>query len=359
MRALSRAPRMPGRMGYGERIDAAVGKLSRLLHLRATHTDTSHELVPYYGLPLAELLPAPGEVPTVRRHVPRLALANVTETLSWPSAHVPLSPAYRRRHEGEYQKNLTAWARWIHKKGARRRSLLVYVHGWLEPGSWVEEATLLPLFQRELGVDVVHVSLPFHGRRSPRGQLFHGEWFWTADLVRSLEAVRQAVFDVRALVSWFRQTIGYEEVGITGISLGGCITMLLGCLAPTPDYIVPMIAHLELPDAVEEAPILWRMKDDLARFGLDEARRRAVFSRIPLASAMPLLPPERQLWVAAREDGYLRAELVEQQWRRWQEPPILWIPGGHMTFPLAVKDILSSMKPLPRLAGAAVSPTGR
>lgn len=340
-------------MGYGEQIDAVVGKLSRFLHLRATQTDTSHELLPYYGLPLDQLMPAPAEVPEVRRHVPRLSLSTVTETLSWQSGHVPLATGYRHRHEGEYHKNLTAWARWVHKKGARRRSLLVYVHGWLEPGSWVEEATLLPLFYRELGVDVVHVSLPFHGRRSPRGQLFHGEWFWTADLVRSLEAVRQAVFDVRSLMGWFRKTIGYEEVGITGLSLGGCITMLLGCLAPIPDYIVPMIAHLELPDAVEEAPILWRMKDDLARFGLDEAQRRAVFSRIPLSTAMPLVPKDRQLWVAAREDGYLRAELVEQQWRRWSEPPILWIPGGHMTFPLAMGDIVSAMKRLPLSAGAA------
>lgn len=341
-------------MGYGGRVDAVVGKMSRLLHLRQTDTDTSHELTPYFGLPIDELLPAPPRLPAVKRsglRVPFSALT--TETLAWRSLHEPLSEAYKRRHEGPYSANLTAYARWLHEKGKRRRSLLLHVHGWLEPGSWLEEATLMPLWYREMGVDVAHVQLPFHGRRSPGGQLFHGEWFWTADLVRSLESVRQAVMDVRSIMGWFRD-LGYEEVGISGLSLGGCIAMLTACVSPLPDYAVPMISHLELPDAIEEAPILWRMKQDLARFGIDAARRREIFTRVPLSSAPPLLPRDRQLWVAAREDGYLKAELVERQWHHWHEPPILWIPGGHMTFPIALGDIIRRMKTLPQksLGGA-------
>lgn len=340
-------------MGYGERVDAVVGKLSRFLHLRRTNIDTSHELTPYFGLSLEELLPRPVQLPDVRRVRPRFGLGSVcTETLSWRSVHEPLSDAYKRRHQTDYAANTTAYARWVHQKAHRRKSLLLYVHGWLEPGSWVEEATLMPLWYKELGVDVAHVQLPFHGRRSTSGQLFHGEWFWTADLVRSLEAVRQAVFDVRSIMAWFRN-LGYEEVGISGLSLGGCITMLTACVDPLPDYVVPMIAHLELTDAIEEAPILWRMKDDLARFGIDSAHRREIFTRVSLSQATPLLPNEKQLWVAAREDGYLKAELVEQQWKRWNQPPILWIPGGHMTFPIAVADIVKRMKSMPRCAGNA------
>lgn len=335
-------------MGYGERVDVVVGQLSKLLHLRRTHTDTSHELTPYFGLPIEEMLPAPPRLPVVKRVAPRFKIGSAhVETLSWKSLHEPLSEPYRKRHENEYDANLTAYARWLHEKKKRRRSVLIYVHGWLEPGSWVEEATLLPIWYRDLGVDVAHVQLPFHGRRRPSGQLFHGEWFWTADLVRSLESVRQAVMDVRTIMAWFRE-LGYEEVGVTGLSLGGCIAMLLACVEPLPDYVIPMIAHLELTDAIEEAPILWRMKDDLERFGIDKARRREIFARVPLSTAAPKLPNDKQLWVAAREDAYLKAGLVEQQWKRWGEPPILWIPGGHMTFPLAMGEIVTRMKSMPK-----------
>jgi hypothetical protein len=334
-------------MGYGHHVDTVVGTLSRLLHVRSTTTDTSADLAPYLDAPMDALLPEPRNVPAVRRATPFVISSRVTETLSWTSAHRPLCNRYRRRHETEYSKNLTAWARWMHPRGKQRKSLLIYVHGWLEPGSWVEEATLMPRWYRDLDVDVAHVQLPFHGRRSPRGQLFHGEWFWTADLVRSLESVRQAVMDVRSAMRWFRDA-GYEEIGITGLSLGGSITMLTGCVTSPPDYIVPMIAHLQLAEAVEDAGILWRMKSDLERFGVDHERRAEIFRRLPLAHAKPTLAVDRQLWVAAREDAYLKAELVERQRKEWGEPPILWIPGGHMTFPIALDDIIGKMNEMPR-----------
>lgn len=337
-------------MGYGQQVDSVIGTLSRFLHVRSATHDTSGDLGPYLDVPVEALLPAPAHVPAVRRATPFLSSSRVTETLSWTSEHEPLCRKYKHRHQTEYAKNLTAYARWMHPRGTRRRSLLIYVHGWLEPGSWVEEATLLPLWYRELGVDTAHVQLPFHGRRRPKGQLFHGEWFWTADLVRSIEAVRQAVMDVRSAMAWFRD-LGYEEIGVTGLSLGGSITMLTACVSPTPDYVVPMIAHLALAEAVEEAGILWRMKSDLDRFGVGREKRGELFRRLTIGSAQPVLAPERQLWVAAREDAYLKADLVSRQAEAWKNPEVLWIDGGHMTFPLAMESIVSAMKRMPKIRG--------
>lgn len=340
-------------MGFGSTVDAVLGTASRALHLRKTRIDTTRELETFYlDQPLETLFPAPRGVPVVRRERSLKPFGDVTDTLSWTSAHEPLSPSYRARHETDYAINLTAWSRWVHRHGSRRRSLLLYVHGWLEPGSWVEESTLLPLWRRTMQVDTAHVQLPFHGRRSPAGQWIHGEWFWTADLVRSMEAVRQAVIDVRSAIAWYR-SIGYEEIGVVGLSLGGCVVMLLGCLPDPPDYIVPMIAHLQLGEAIEEAPILWRMRTDLEAFGLGEAKRRDIFSRVQMSTAMPILPRDRQLWVAAKEDGYLKAELVERQWERWHRPPIVWIPGGHMTFPIGMPRVLRAMAEMPKRAGDA------
>ena len=54
-----------------------------------------------------------------------------------------------------------------HPRSGPRKKALVYVHGWLEPGPWIEEAVLLPRLYDELGVDVLHVQLPFHGTPQP------------------------------------------------------------------------------------------------------------------------------------------------------------------------------------------------
>lgn len=333
---------------FGESVDKVVGALSHALHgLRGVHTNTVDDLGPYLDAPVETLFP-PVVVPRdVRVHRPLVQLrrrSRVIETLRWHSQHVPLCPHYRARHAGEYWLNQRVTARWLHPRSGPRRRALIYVHGWLEPGPWIEERVLLPRLYDELDVDVLHIQLPFHGSRNPKSSLFHGEFFWSADLVRTMESVRQSLIDVRTLMAWLRAEQGYEEIGVTGISLGGGITMALACVESGPDYIMPIVAHLKLGEAVEEAAILWRMKADLERFGIDRARRKELFDRLGLGHLRPVLPRERQLWIAATDDAYITAPLVKEQWHEWGEPPIEWIPGGHMTFPLSIGQIVARMK---------------
>lgn len=326
-------------------VDGVAGYASRLLHLRSAEHDTTADVDRYLGLEAGELFPMPRQIPQVRRRPVYSTLNRVVEALSFSSEHVCLSPTYRLRHDRDYAVNHTVHARWMHPRTGPRRSLLLYVHGWLEPGPWIEETTLLPKIYRELGVDCAHVQLPFHGKRNPRGSLFHGEHYFTADLVRSVEAIRQSIIDVRSTILWFRSQ-GYEQIGVTGLSLGGSLTMLLACLEPLPDYIVPMVSHLDLLDAVENAPIMWRMKSDLERFGVDKERRAEIFRGIGLDRFQPVMPADHQLWVAARDDRYLSATSVERQWETWNRPPILWIGGGHMTIPVAMGRVVRRMKEL-------------
>jgi pimeloyl-ACP methyl ester carboxylesterase len=331
-------------MGFGHDADLVAGQLSRILHgLRGPKHNTVPDLTPYLDRSIAELCPEPPPLENLKVHGSVAARVLRTTTLSWQSTHVPLSSRYRERHEGEYRANKTAWARWLRPDGVSRRNCLIYIHGWLEPGSWLEEAFVFPTWVRMLDVDVVHVALPFHGRRNPRGALFSGEYFWTADLVRSLEGARQAVHDARAMMGWLRRQ-GYAAVGVTGVSLGGSLAMLMGCLTPLPDYLIPIVAHLRLADAVENASILWRMKRDLENWGVYEPDRRRIFERIGLDRARPLLSPERQLWIEAVEDAHIDPVLVRSQWEEWGRPEVHWLPGGHMTFPLHLPEITTAMR---------------
>ncbi len=331
-------------MGYGTTVDQVIGGLSRLLHVRAAKHNTVADLERYLDLAPDEAFPAPPPIPHVAMKRTVLDRAIRSSTLTWRSTHEVLCPRYRARHEAEYRRNATASMRWVRPEGKRRPHCLVYVHGWLEPGSWAEETTLFRKWSRELPrCDLAHVALPFHGVRKPARALYSGELFWTADLVRTVEGIRQSVHDARSAIAWLRAQ-GYEEIGVTGLSLGGAITMLLACLGGTaPDYVIPMIAHLQLVEAVEQAPILWRMKHDLEGWGVGAAERRRIFDRLGWATYPPVLGAEHQLWIQAREDVYIDAQLAERQWRSWGQPPILWIDGGHMTFPLHVDAMTARM----------------
>jgi dienelactone hydrolase len=324
-------------------VDRMVGGLSRLLHVRRAQINTVDDLGPYLDAPRSAMFPTPvvpRDLLRGRAHKAR-GSERVVERLEWYSPHVPLCPHYRARHAGEYACNQRASARWTHPASGRRERALVYVHAWLEPAPW--QALFLPRLYEALGVDVLHLQLPFHGTRNPQSALFHGEFFWTADLVRSIEAVRQSCLDARTLVEWLHAQ-GYEEVGVTGISVGASVAMVLACLDPLPAYIVPIVGHLQLADAIEDAPIFWRMKGDLERFGVDRRRRREIFERLGLTRLEPRLPPERQLWIMAKNDAYIPSSLVEQQWKAWREPPIEWLPGGHMTFGLSLQRIVERMR---------------
>lgn len=330
-------------MGRGHIVDRIAGQLSHVLHgLRGPKENTLADLEQYLDLPLDALFPAPPPGSAVTMRQSWFDRRRRTTSLSWESAHAPLSSLYRLRHEREYRRNLTAWARWVRPDGVQRKKCLVYVHGWLEPGSWVEEYFMFPGWGRELGVDLVHVALPFHGVRNPRTSLFSGEYFWTADLVRSVENIRQAACDARTLIAWMK-TQGYESVGTLGISFGGSIAMLLACLPEVPDYVIAIAAHLAIGEASESAEILWRTKRDLERWGVDEATRRRVWQRLGIDRARPLLAADRQLWIEAREDAHIDPDLVRAQWEDWGRPNLHWIPGGHMTFPLHMGEITRAM----------------
>jgi dienelactone hydrolase len=325
-------------------IDQIAGTLSRFLHIRPARLNTVDDLGPYLGAPTSVLFPSPVLPRDIRRTQEKGSRARgyIVERLDWDSEHVPLCPRYRARQAGEYASNQKVIAHHMVPAAGPRRSALVYVHGWLEPGPWIEQAVLLPRLFHALGVDVLHVQLPFHGSRKPKGALFHGEFFWTADLVRSFEAVRQSCIDTRTLVTWLRAQ-GYAEVGVMGFSMGGSIAMVLACIEPTPDYIVPIVGHLQLADTIERAPIFWRMRRDLDAFGVDRDRRKHILRQLGLEQLRPLVPPQRQLWIMARNDVFVTAATVEHQWREWGEPPIEWIPGGHMTFALWFGRIMDRM----------------
>jgi dienelactone hydrolase len=348
---------LQGRMApVGWNIDQLIGHLSHGLHLRRARHNTVNDLGPYLGLEPAVLFPRPSAPFEVLRRQCRLPAGRdrTLEVVRWQSAHVPICPRYQDRHDRDYTPNQIASARWLHPRAGLRKRALVYVHGWLEPGPWPEQFFFLPHVYDALDVDVLHIQLPFHGNRNPRGALFHGEFFWSADLVRSVEAVRQSVIDVRSLVAWLRQE-GYVEVGVTGFSMGASIAMMLACLEPTPDYVVPIVGHLQISDAIENAPIFWRVKADLEHFGIDRAHRRRIFEGLGLEEMRSRLPPDRQLWIMARDDAYVTAPKVEAQWRAWGQPPIDWIPGGHMTFMLSLPHIIRRMRDFHLTLGARQS----
>jgi len=324
--------------------DLVTGALSELLH-RIAHpvVNTLADLETYAGRPLADLFPAPPMVPemtvTARWRLPGL----ISEDLTFPSLHVPLEPKFRREYLERYRETHQVYARRIRPTAARRRPRLLYLHGYMQPETYVEELALLASMALALDVEVIQMQPPHHGRRAARGSRFSGEFYWTADLVRSFEALRQTLLDARTLLRCLTAADA-RPVGVTGLSLGGALTLCLTCMDEGFAFSMPLVAHMDLAALVADAPVLAGMRRDLRSFGWSTADFRTFVAGTGWYELQPKLPVDRILLIAASHDRFFRPQIVRRLWMRWHKPAIRWYPTSHMGFIAHLPQALRTMR---------------
>lgn len=297
----------------------------------------------YAGRPLEELFPAPRRLPKVsvtrRWRLPGL----VSDDLAFASLHVPIEPKFRRRYMERYPETHSVYARRIRPATARERPRLLYLHGYMQPETFLEEFALLASMAQLLDVEVIQMQPPYHGRRTPRGSRFSGELYWTADLVRSVEALRQTLLDARTLLHWLLRDDD-RPVGITGLSLGGALAATLTCLEGRFAFSIPLIAHMDLAALVADAPVLAKMRRDLRSFGWGRREFAAFVDSLGWYELLPKLPAERILLIAASEDRFFDPRAVKAMWRLWEKPAIHWYPTSHMGFLPHLPEALRSIR---------------
>ena len=324
--------------------DQVTGALSQILSGFAhPSTNTLTDLAAYRGLPMKTLFPEPERVPAARV-APRWRLPGlVSEDVIFPSLHKPIEPKFRRRYSTDYVETHTVYARRIRPDSARRRPRLLYLHGYMQPETYLEEFALLVGMALRLNVEVVQLQPPYHGRRTPRASRFGGEFYWTADLVRSIEALRQNLLDARTLLGWLLDE-DPRPVGVIGLSLGGALTLILTCLDARFAFSLPLVAHMDLPALVADAPVLEHARSELRQFGWDVEQFRKFVADIGWYDLRPKLPPERIHLFAASNDRFFDPAVVEAMWRRWGKPPIRWYPCSHMGFIAHLPEALRTVR---------------
>lgn len=347
-------------------IDDAVGALSRVMNaVSPPHPNTLDQLSVYEGREPGELFPEPKLPDEVTFDKRWNALGLVCEDICFESRHRPLAPDFRQRHADEYQANHYVYARWLRHVGGPRRPTFLYVHGWMQFEPLVEEFTLLPLLAKRLDMNVIHIQLPYHGRRKPGGQLWHGEYLWTADMVRTIEALRQSIADVRSLLSWL-EAQAYGPVGVLGISLGGIVTLLTTCVEPRVWCSIPCVAHLDVGGVIEEASLLTEIRSDMERMGWGPAELDGWIRRLGLRDLRPAIDHDRILMVGGEHDRFLQSHRVRDLWEDWGRPEIDWFPGGHLgVFRYLCGDLRAARKfldglrgPQPIVEDTPVAPSG-
>ncbi|MBI2928675.1 MAG: alpha/beta hydrolase family protein [Verrucomicrobia bacterium] len=203
-----------------------------------------------------------------------------------------------------------------------RQPTVVLLHGW---NGELQFATHFPYWARKLrqvGVNAAMIELPYHGRRRPRGPGAVRN-FISGDVLRVLEATRQALADVRALVAWLAGQ-GCPAVGLWGVSLGAWLSGLLACAEPRVQFVVLLSPVADIERAVGELAFCEPIRRGLANTPLP-------LSALNLATQQPKLPADRILILKSEHDLLAPAQTIEGLWEAWHGSELWRLPHGHIS----------------------------
>jgi len=123
-----------------------------------------------------------------------------------------------------YPKNNLVNARWFPARG--RRAVVLLPHWNSDAIAYSSLCKVLNL----LGVSVLRLSMPYHDIRMP-GEIRRADYAVSANVGRTLDAVRQGVIDIRCCLDWL-ELQGFRQLGLIGTSLGSCYTFIAAAHDP-------------------------------------------------------------------------------------------------------------------------------
>ena len=248
------------------------------------------------------------------------------EHLSFRSEYEPRDGEPGRERWLGYEANRTAHA-WV-VRGDPGSPWLVCLHGYRMGQPLIDLSAFQPNWlHRHHGLNLLVPVLPLHGPRSMGRR--SGDGFLGGDLLDTIHAEAQAMWDLRRLLAWVR--CGSDApIGVYGLSLGGYTTALLASL---DDQLACAIAGIP---AVDFARTFYRhggpwQERAALHAGLSEAKMAEVLRVISPLALEPKVPHEHRAIFGGVADRLVPPDQVRDLWRHWGEPRIAWYQGAHLT----------------------------
>ena len=256
------------------------------------------------------------------------------EVLRFESGYAPADGEPGRERWLSYDGCRDAWAYVLRHEGPPR-PWLIATNGY-RMGNGAVDVRLFDRFHKEgkgsrssgLGLNVLIPVLPLHGPR--KLGLHSGTGFLSVDVIDTLHAEAQAMWDMRRLLSWIRAQEA-PSVGAFGLSLGGLTTANFASLAEGLVCAVPGIPLADIARMAERHAAAHQIRYAEA-LGYDFSRISEVLSVISPLALQPKVPHSGRMIFGATADRLVTPDQVRDLWRHWEEPEIVWYQGSHISF---------------------------
>lgn len=197
-----------------------------------------------------------------------------------------------------YPENNLVNARWFPARG--RRAIVLLPHWNSDAVSYVSLCKVFNL----LGISVLRLTMPYHDIRMP-AEISRADYAVSANIGRTLDAVRQGVVDIRCCLDWLEQQ-GYNRLGIVGTSLGSCYAFIAA--AHDPRIRVAAFNHA----STYFADVVWHGQST-------RHIRQGIEQQIDLEQL-------RQVWMAISPMSFFN------QYARWKKKSLIIYANYDLTF---------------------------
>ncbi len=226
------------------------------------------------------------------------------------------------------RENRTARAAMLQHDCDEPRPWLICLHGLGTGSPWLDlPAFRAPQLHKQLGLNLLLPMLPLHDARRARGM--HRAAMMSFELVDTVLALAQAVWDTRRLIAWLRAQ-GAQQIGLYGLSIGAYVGSLVAALEPV-DLLMGGIPVSDIPSlfAWHTPPAVLVESNGLQPPERDVQRLFEVVSPLHLTPKRPRLGTHLFAGVADRVTPPAQAQRL---WEAWGRPPMHWFEGGHASF---------------------------
>ncbi len=248
--------------------------------------------------------------------------------LSFESPYEASNPELRREYAG-HARNGKAWAQlWRHDDGPR--PTLCVIHGFGASPYLLNSAFFaLPWLYRK-GYDVLLYLLPFHGPRRDLLTIVNGAGMFSHGPSHLNEAMLQSVHDFRIFIDHL-EALGVEQVGVTGLSLGGYVSALLAAVEERLAVAIPNAAVTSVPDLIPHYfPANLGVLLASVAHGIPLREARAALAVHSPLNYPPRLRKERLMIIGGLGDRLAPPEQTRLLSEHWGHPRLHWYPGNHL-----------------------------
>lgn len=231
----------------------------------------------------------------------------------------------------DIEENNQVWAN-VTESGSLDHALVVF-HHW----NANRRNRQIANFFSKRGITVVEIAMPYHFERSRPGST-HADFILSSNLGRTLQSMRQAVFDGRKLIGWLKSE-GYGEISVLGMSLGSWVAGLVAAHEKSVGKASLFLTAGSFADFVWAGRATQTIRKSLEP-EIDLANLRRAWGPMNLENYVDRLArPDLDLHVVlAKRDTVVLPEISKQFMDRLMEagakPDILKLNCGHYSLAL-------------------------